>query len=152
MLINQHLKIGGNMPDEPLELGKRERQIAEAVYRLKEASVTQVRMELADPPSYSAVRAMLRVLEEKGHLKHKQQGARYIYLPTVPRDRARRSALQRVLQTFFDGSTEQAVATLLDLSASKLSDADLDRLASLIDEAKQDRLADLIDQARKEGR
>ena len=141
------------MAKQPHEkLSRRERQIMDILYQRGQASAAEVLEDLPEPPSYSAVRAMLRILEEKGHLKHKQQGARYIYLPTVPRDRARRSALQRVLQTFFDGSTEQAVATLLDLPASKLSDEDLDRLASLIDEAKQDRLTDLIEQARKEGR
>jgi predicted transcriptional regulator len=141
------------MAKQPHEkLSRRERQIMDILYQRGQAAAAEVLEELPDPPSYSAVRAMLRILEEKGHLKHKQQGNRYIYLPTVPRDRARRSALQRVLQTFFDGSTEQAVATLLDLSAPKLSDADLDRLANLIDEAKQDRLTDLIEQARKEGR
>jgi predicted transcriptional regulator len=94
--------------------------------------------ELPDPPSYSAVRALLRLLEEKGHLKHKEQGNRYIYAPTVPRDRARRSALQRLVQTFFDGSTEQVVATLLDLNAPKLSDGDLDKLAELIERVKKE--------------
>jgi predicted transcriptional regulator len=134
------------------KLSRRERQIMDILYARGQASAAEVLEDLPEPPSYSAVRAMLRILEEEGHLKHKQQGARYIYLPTVPRERARRSALQRVLQTFFDGSTEQAVATLLDLSAPKLSDADLERLSDLIDQAKQDRLADLIEQARKEGR
>jgi BlaI family transcriptional regulator, penicillinase repressor len=137
-------------PDE--KLSRRERQIMDILYQREQASAAEVLEDLPDPPSYTSVRTLLRILEEKGHLKHKQQGNRYIYLPTVPRDRARRSALQRVLQTFFDGSTEQAVATLLDLSAPKLSDADLDRLANLIDEAKQDRLTDLIEKARKEGR
>lgn len=141
------------MAPQPHEkLSRRERQIMDILYQRGQASAAEVLEDLPDPPSYTSVRTLLRILEEKGHLKHKQQGNRYIYLPTVPRDRARRSALQRVLQTFFDGSTEQAVATLLDLSAPKLSDADLDRLASLIDEAKQDRLTDLIEQARKEGR
>jgi predicted transcriptional regulator len=141
------------MARQPHEkLSRRERQIMDILYQRGQATTAEVLEDLADPPSYSAVRAMLRILEEKGHLKHKQQGTRYIYLPRVPREQARRSALQRLLQTFFDGSTEQAVATLLDLSAPKLSDADLDRLADLIDQAKQDRLADLIEQARKEGR
>jgi predicted transcriptional regulator len=141
------------MARQPHEkLSRRERQIMDILYQRGQASAAEVLEELPDPPSYSAVRAMLRILEEKGHLKHKRQGTRYIFSPTVPRDRARRSALQRVLQTFFDGSAEQAVATLLDLSVAKLSDADLDRLSDLIDQAKQDRLADMIEQARKEGR
>ena len=93
---------------------------------------------MPDPPGYSAVRAMLRVLEEKGHLRHEQQGPRYVFLPTVPREQARRSALRQLVQTFFEGSTEQTVAALLDLSASKLSDAELDRLSRLINEARKE--------------
>jgi predicted transcriptional regulator len=94
--------------------------------------------QLADPPSYSAVRALLRVLEEKGHLRHEEDGPRYVFLPTIPRERARESALRRVLQTFFDGSTEQAVAALLDLSATRLSDAELVRLSRLIADARKE--------------
>jgi predicted transcriptional regulator len=134
------------------DLSRRERQIMEIVYQRGQATAAEVHEELPDPPSYTAVRTMLRLLEEKGHLKHIQQGPRYLYLPTVPRERARRSALQRMLQIFFDGSTEQAVASLLELNRAKLSEADLDRLADLIEEAKQDRIAQLIEQARKEGR
>lgn len=94
---------------------------------------------MPDPPSYSAVRALLRVLEEKRHPRHEQQGPRYIFRPTVPREKARRSALRQLVQTFFDGSTEQAVAALLDESARTLSDAELDRLALLIDQARKER-------------
>jgi predicted transcriptional regulator len=141
------------MAKEPHEkLSRRERQIMDILYQRGQATAAEVLQDLPDPPSYSAVRAKLRILEEKGHLKHTQQGAAYIYLPTVPRARARRSALQRLVQTFFDGSTEQAVAALLDLSAAQLSEAELDRLGDLIDQAKRDRLAELIEQARKEGR
>ncbi|HEY7377126.1 MAG TPA: BlaI/MecI/CopY family transcriptional regulator, partial [Steroidobacteraceae bacterium] len=93
--------------------------------------------QLADPPSYSAVRALLRVLEEKGHLRHEEEGPRYVFVPTVPRERARASALRQVLHTFFDGSTEQAVAALLDMRA-KLSDAELDRLSRLIADARKE--------------
>lgn len=121
-------------------LSRRERQIMDIVYRQGQATAAEVLEALPDPPSYSAVRAMLRILEEKGHLRHEQQGPRYVFLPTLPRDKASRSALKQLVQTFFDGSTEQAVAALLDLSGSKLSSDELDRLS------------DLIDQARKEGR
>ncbi len=110
------------------------------VYQLGKATAAEVLERLPDPPSYSAVRAMLRVLEEKGHLKHQQQGPRYIFLPTLPRDSARKSAMRQLVETFFGGSAEQAVAALLDPSENALSDDQLDRLS------------DLIDKARKEGR
>ena len=119
-------------------LSRRERQIMDIIYQRGQATVAEVLEDLPDPPSYSAARALLRILEEKGHLKHKEQGNRYIYRPTVPRDQARRSALQRVVQTFFDGSTHQVVATLLDLSAPKLSDEDLDQLAELIERVREE--------------
>lgn len=119
-------------------LSRRERQIMEAIYRRGQATAAEVLEDLPDPPSYSAVRAMLRVLEEKKHLRHDQEGPRYVYLPTVPREKARRSALRQLVQTFFEGSTEQAVAALLDLSASKLSGAELDRLSHLIDQARKE--------------
>jgi BlaI family penicillinase repressor len=118
-------------------LSRRERQIMDVIYRRGRASAADVLAELPDPPSYSAVRAMLRVLEEKGHVRHEEQGARYVFLPIVPREKARRSALKQLVQTFFDGSTEQAVAALIDLSASKLSDQDFDRLAKLIEQARK---------------
>jgi predicted transcriptional regulator len=120
------------------QLARRERQIMEIVYRLGRATAADVLAELPDPPSYSAVRAHLRILEEKGHLRHDREGARYVFTPTVGRARARRSALTQVVQTFFDGSAEQAVAALLDLSHEKLSDDDLDRLSGLIDKARQE--------------
>src|SRR3954466_11091420 len=88
-------------------LSRRERQIMEVIYRRGQATAAEVMEEMPDPPSYSAVRAMLRVLEEKGHLRHDQQGPRYVFLPTVPRDKARRSALKQLVRTFFDGSAEQ---------------------------------------------
>ena len=119
-------------------LSRRERQIMDVIYRRGQATAAEVLEDLPDPPSYSAVRAMLRVLEEKGHLRHEQQGPRYVFLPTVPREQARRSALKQLVQTFFDGSTEQAVAALLDLSDRALSDAELDRLARLIDQARKE--------------
>ena len=119
-------------------LSRRERQIMEVIYRRRQATSAEVLEDLPDPPSYSAVRAMLRVLEEKGHLRHEQRGPCYVFLPTVPREQARRSALQQLVRTFFDGSTEQAVAALLDHSDRALSHAELARLARLIDQARKE--------------
>jgi BlaI family penicillinase repressor len=105
---------------------------------MRSSNRCKVLEEIPDPPGYSAVRAMLRVLEEKGHLCHVQQGPRYVFLPTVPRDTARRTALKRLVKTFFDGSTEQTVAALLDMGASRLSDVELDRLSKLIKQARKE--------------
>ncbi len=121
-------------------LSRRERQIMDIIYQRRQATAAEVMKHLPDPPSYSAVRALLRVLEEKGHVRHKHDGPRYVFYPTVSRDRARQSALKQVVGTFFEDSTGQAVATLLDMSAKEMSDVELDRLA------------ELIEQARKEGR
>src|SRR5262245_54061531 len=109
-------------------LSRRERQIMDVLYERGKASAAEVLEAMPDPPSYSAVRAMLRVLEEKGHALHEQDGTRYIYAPAVPREAARESALQRLVQTFFGGSTEQAVAALIDMSREKLDDAQLRRM------------------------
>lgn len=119
-------------------LSRRERQIMDVIYERGQATAAEVLEGMPDPPSYSAVRALLRVLEDKGHLKHESEGPRYVFMPTVARERARKSALKQLLKTFFDGSTEQAVAALLDLSSSKLSDAELSRLSNLIDQARKD--------------
>jgi len=119
-------------------LSRRERQIMDIIYQRGKASVMEVMEDMPDPPSYSAVRATLRILEEKGHLQHEKQGPRYLFLPTVPREQARQSALRQVLQTFFDGSIEQAVVTLLQSGESRLSKDDLDQLAHLIDQAKKE--------------
>jgi predicted transcriptional regulator len=119
-------------------LSRRERQIMDAIYQMGRATAAEVHAALPDRPSYSAVRALLRVLEAKGHLRHTTDGPRYVYAPTVPRARARESALRQVVSTFFDGSAEAAVAALLDLSASKLSDAELHRLAGVIAQAKKE--------------
>ena len=119
-------------------LSRRERQIMEIVYRLGSASVADVLAALPDPPSYSAVRGMLRLLEDKGHVKHREDGRRFIYLPTVPRDRARRSALRSLLQTFFGGSTTAAMASLLELDKENISDEDLARLSRLIAQARKE--------------
>ena len=120
------------------KLTRRERQIMDILYRDGEATVAEVMAQLPDPPSYSAVRATMNVLEEKGHLEHRQDGPRYQYRATVPVEAARRSAAKRVLKTFFDNSLEEAVATLLDVSASNLSKKELDRLARMIEDARKE--------------
>ena len=122
--------------DEP-QLSRRERQIMEIVYRKGNATAAEVHEGMPDRPSYSAVRALLRVLEGKGHLRHREDGPRYVYAPTVPRDRARRSALQRVVGTFFAGSVTDAVAALLDLESARLDDGELERLSALVADAQQ---------------
>jgi predicted transcriptional regulator len=120
-----------------LDLSRRERQIVDILYSHGRATAAEVQAALPDPPSYSAVRAMLRILEEKGHVRHEQDGPRYVYLPTVGRDNAKRSALRHMLQTFFDGSAEQAISALLDDSSTRLSDRELDRLARMIEQARK---------------
>lgn len=125
-------------PQPHIHLTRRERQIMDIVYQRGSASAAEVQESLPDPPSYSAVRAMLRLLEEKGHLRHRQDGPRYVYSATVPRERARRSAARRLLDTFFDGSAAQAVATLLDVSTDDLSEDELERLADLIERARRE--------------
>lgn len=119
-------------------LSRRERQIMDIVYELEKVSVAQVLEKLPNPPSYSAVRALLRVLEEKGHLKHKQEGPRYIYYPTLSREEARQNALKHIMKTFFDNSTEDFVAALLNISEDKLSDIDYKRLTELIKKARKE--------------
>ncbi len=119
-------------------LSRRERQILDILYQRGQASAAEVMEALPDPPSYSAVRALLRILEEKGHLKHREEGAKYVYLPTRPRSRAGRVALQRVLQTFYGGSVEKAVAALLDSSDEKLSAEELERLQTLINQTRKE--------------
>jgi BlaI family penicillinase repressor len=120
------------------DLSRRERQIMDILYQRGRASASEVLETLPDPPSYSAVRAMLRVLEEKGHVKHEEQGLRYVFLPTLPREKAKRSAVKHLVETFFEGSAEQAVAALLDSSAQALSPEELDRLAKLIEKARKE--------------
>ena len=119
-------------------LSRRERQIMDIIYQRGQATAAEVMENLPNPPGYSAVRAMLRLLEEKGYVKHEQDGPRYVFLPTLSREKARQSAMKQMLQTFFDGSTEEAVAALLDLSRSKLSNEELDRLSQLIEEAREE--------------
>jgi len=118
-------------------LSRRERQILDILYQRGQATAADVQNALPEPPSYSAVRALLRILEDKGHVRHQQDGPRYVYLPTVARENAKRSALRHVLRTFFDCSTEQAISALLDESSTKLSPAELDRLARMIEDARR---------------
>src|ERR1700741_4332318 len=126
------------MPKAPAlsNLSRRERQIMDGVHRMGKASVSDVLERLPDPPSYSAVRALMRILEEKGHLSHEQDGPRYVYLPTVTGDAAQASALPDMVRPFFGGSAEAAVAALLELPENGLSGGELDRLSRLIDEAR----------------
>ena len=119
-------------------LSRRERQIMDILYRSGKASASDVLNAMPDPPSYSAVRAMLRVLEEKGHVKHQEEGLKYVYAPVVARDKAKRSAVKHVMETFFNGSAEQIVAALLDVSSTKLTRDELDRMAEMIENAKQE--------------
>jgi BlaI family transcriptional regulator, penicillinase repressor len=119
-------------------LSRRERQIMDILYRAGKASASDVLNAMPDPPSYSAVRAMLRVLEEKGHVKHQEEGLRYVYAPVVARDKAKRSAVKHVMETFFNGSAEQIVAALLDVSSTRLTRDELDRMAEMIEKAKKE--------------
>ena len=120
------------MAQTHLDLGRRERQIVEAVYRVGRASVADVLAQLPDPPSYSAVRAMLGKLQRKGYLRQGQDGPRYVYLPAVPREQARRTALKNLLNTFFNGSPEQAVVALLQMSDTQLPPDVVERLAERV--------------------
>lgn len=117
-------------------LSRRERQVLDVLHRLGQASAADVRGALPDPPSDSAVRTHLRILEEKGHVRHEQDGPRYVYLPVQTREDAGRSALRHLMRTFFDDTPERAVAALLDETSSDLSDDDLDRLDGLIQRAR----------------
>jgi predicted transcriptional regulator len=110
----------------------------DVIYASGSATVREVMDRIPDPPSYSAVRAMLKILEEKGHLQHRQDGPRYVYVPVVPHDEASESALKQMLRTFFDGSAERAVAALLDMSSTDLSQGELDRLAVMIEQARKE--------------
>jgi predicted transcriptional regulator len=120
------------------QLSRRERQILEILYERRKASAAEVRQAMPDAPGYSAVRALLRVLEEKGHVRHEEQGPKYVYLPVVARNKASRSAVKQVMDTFFSGSPEQIVAALLDVSAARLTREELDRMAAMIEQAKRE--------------
>ena len=119
-------------------LSRRERQIMEILYQRGKASASEVRESMGDAPGYSAVRAMLRVLEEKGHIKHQAEGLKYVYLPIVTRDKAKRTAVKHLLDTFFGDSPEQVVAALLDVSSKRLTREELDRMADMIEKAKRE--------------
>jgi BlaI family penicillinase repressor len=119
-------------------LSRRERQIMDILFQRGKASAAEVREAMADAPSYSAVRAMLRILEEKGHLKHHEEGLKYVYAPTVGRDKAKRSAVKHLLDTFFNGSPEQIMAALLDVSSTRLTREELDRMSAMIEKAKNE--------------
>lgn len=118
-------------------LSRRERQIMDIVYRRGEATAAQIVAEMADPPSYSAVRALLRILVDKKHLKHREAGPRYVYSPTVPRQQARARALAQLVNTFFDGSASRAASALLGSARRRLTKAELDELSELIDAARK---------------
>jgi BlaI family penicillinase repressor len=120
-----------------LDVSRRERQILDVLYARGRATAAEIQTALPDAPSYSAVRALLRILEAKKYVRHEHDGPRYVYVPTIARDSAKRSALRHLVRTFFDGSTEQAMAALLDVSSARLSDAELERLSSLIDKARE---------------
>ena len=129
---------GIDMPrDKHRILSRRERQIMDILYQRGRASAAEIHQALPDAPTYSAVRAKLRVLEEKGHVKHQEESLHYVYLPTVARQTACRSALRHMISTFFEGSVEQAVAALLDLSAADLSSRELDRIQEIVNRAKE---------------
>jgi len=115
-----------------VQLSRRERQIMDVLYKLERGTVAEVLERMPGKPHYSTVRAQLRVLEEKGHVRHEEDGLRYIYIPAVPRDVARRSALRHLIDTFFEGSTEKAVAALLGGEASRITPDELERLNRLV--------------------
>jgi predicted transcriptional regulator len=119
-------------------LSRRERQIMDALHQRGHATAAEVQAALPDAPGYSAVRALLRILEDKGHIKHRREGARYVYLPRASRGTARRSALKRVVSTFFQGSVAQAMAALLETSDTRLSDSELRALQQVIDQARKE--------------
>ena len=120
------------------DLSRRERQIMDFLYQAGRASAAEVLDALPDPPGYSAVRATLRILEQKGHVRHEEDGRAYVFIPVIKKDAARKRALTHLLKTFFDDSTEQAVAALVDLAGPKTSAAELERIRKIIDDARRD--------------
>ena len=126
------------MKEKDAQLSRRERQIMEVLHARGQATAEEVKSALADAPSYSAVRALLRILEEKGHVKHRREGLRYVHLPTEAKARASRSALRRVVRTFFGGSAPLAVAALLEASDTELSPKEIDQLQTIIDQARKE--------------
>jgi predicted transcriptional regulator len=126
---------------KPLQIGltRRERQIMDILYRRGRATAAEVLDDLAGNLSYSTVRTQLRVLEEKGHVRHQEDGPRYIYMPAVPRHTARKSALKHLVDTFFEGSSERVVAALLGGEGARISDEELDRIVELVEKARKDK-------------
>jgi BlaI family transcriptional regulator, penicillinase repressor len=122
----------------PTALSRRERQIMDILYKRTRATAAEVMEDLSGEPSYSTVRTQLRVLEEKGHVSHEEEGLRYVYAPAVPRRAARKSALRHLVETFFDGSAEQVVAAVLGGEGTRLSEAELNRIAELVAKAKKE--------------
>jgi predicted transcriptional regulator len=121
-----------------LHLSRRERQIMDILHAKEAVTAAEIRAAMPDAPGYSAVRALLRILEDKGHIKHREEGPRYVYLPRASRASASRSAMKRLVATFFQGSVTQAVAALLETPDAKLSDADLDKLRKMIKQAEKE--------------
>jgi predicted transcriptional regulator len=139
MLDLQHMLVLQHTPmkrDEHASLSRRERQIMDILFQRGQATASEVHEALTDPPSYSAVRAALSVLEKKGHIRHELDGLRYVWKPKVARENARKTALRHMVKTFFDGSVEQAVAALLDEASVNLDSAELDRLRAMIAKAE----------------
>jgi BlaI family transcriptional regulator, penicillinase repressor len=124
-------------PTPHMNLSRRERQIMDSVYARGQVTVAEVLEDLPDPPSYSAVRAMLGKLERKQYLRHEEHGPRYVYVPTLPREEVQETALERVMRTFFDGSPSKAIAAILDLSAVDLTDQEIDEMAKLVEQARR---------------
>jgi len=122
----------------PSQLSRRERQIMDILYQRGKATAAEVKVAMDDAPSYSAVRAMLRVLEEKGHVRHETEGLRYVFVPSVNREKAKRSAVKHLIDTFFRDSPDQVVAALLDVSSKQLTNAELDSMAELIEKARRE--------------
>jgi BlaI family transcriptional regulator, penicillinase repressor len=137
VLKNLRSRITEKAPP-PLQLSRRERQVMDALFRLGRGSAQDVLAAIPDPPSYSAIRAHLRILEEKGHVRHEAEDLRYVYLPTMEQAQARDSAVAHLVETFFGGSVAQAATALLDPSAAKLTREELDRLARLIEDARKE--------------
>jgi predicted transcriptional regulator len=142
MLLLQHTAANAAAmkmkKDTHRNLSRRERQIMDILYQRGRASAGEIHEALPDAPTYSAVRAKLRVLEEKGHIRHEEESLRYVYVPTMPRETARKSALRHLVSTFFEGSAEAAIAALVDLSAAELRSDDLERIQGIIDQAKKE--------------
>lgn len=126
------------MAEKNSDLSRRERQIMDFLYQAGRASAAEVLDALPDPPGYSAVRATLRILEQKGHVRHEEDGRAYVFIPVLKKDAARKRALTHLLKTFFDNSTEQAVAALVDLAGPKANAAELDRIRKIIDDARRE--------------